>query len=430
VKNNPWLSLILVAIGVFMAVLDASILNIALPSIMQDFNAKATDVQWLLNAYLITLVVLLIAFGRIGDMVRRDLLYSTGMAIFAFGSYLCAESWNITVFIIFRIIQAVGGAIVMGNSMALITELFPPGKRGAAMGVQAILVASAFSLGPILGGWLTTHLSWHWVFYINIPVGVIGITLAFLLLPPLGEKVKEPIDVMGLGLLAIGLGFFTLGIIKGQDWGWDSEKTIASFLIAFSYLVAFIAREITYEYPLLDFSLFRIRNFFVGILALFIMMMGLAATLFLLPFFLQGIKGLSAEESGYWLLAIPIAITILAPVAGRLSDRLNPKIMMCIGPIVFSVGLHLLNDLDVDIKFWELAPIFFVLGVGMALVMPVAMNVTMTAIPQRKAGIASGTIQTFNSLSQAMGVTFGGVLFTGKMNDLIPNAHVHISIKL
>lgn len=163
-KSNPWLSLIPVAIGVFMAVLDASILNIALPSIMQDFNAKATDVQWLLNAYLITLVVLLIAFGRIGDMVRRDLLYSTGMAIFALGSYLCAESWNITVFIIFRVIQAVGGAIVMGNSMALITELFPPGRRGAAMGVQAILVASAFSLGPILGGWLTTHLSWHWVF--------------------------------------------------------------------------------------------------------------------------------------------------------------------------------------------------------------------------------------------------------------------------
>jgi len=150
-------------------------------------------------------------------------------------------------------------------------------------------------------------------------------------------------------------------------------------------------------------------------------MMGLAATLFLLPFFLQGIKGLSAEESGYWLLAIPIAITILAPIAGRLSDRLNPKIMMCTGPIFFSIGLHLLNDLDVDVKFWELAPILSVLGMGMALVMPVAMNVMMTAAPQRKAGMASGTIQTFNSLGQAMGVTFGGVLFTGKMNDLIPN---------
>ncbi len=401
-----------------MAVLDASMLNIALPSITQDFNAKATDAQWLLNAYTITLVVLLIAFGRIGDMVRRDLLYSTGMAVFALGSYLCAESWNITVFVIFRIIQAVGGAIVMGNSMALITELFPPGRRGAAMGVQAILVASAFSLGPILGGWLTTHLGWHWVFYINIPVGIVGISLAFLL-PPLGEKVREPIDVIGLGLLAIGLGSFTLGVIKGQDWGWDSEKTVASFLIASSYLIAFVVREIAYEYPLLDFSLFGIRNF--GILALFIMMMGLAATLFLLPFFLQGIKGLSAEESGYWLLAIPIAITILAPIAGRLSDKLNPKIMMGTGPIVFSTGLYFLRDLDIDAKFWELAPILSVLGVGMALVIPVAMNVVMTAVPQRKAGMASGTIQTFNSLAQAMGVTFGGVMFTGKMNDLIPN---------
>jgi len=420
-RTNPWLSLVPVAIGLFMVLIDTSVLNVALPSITQEFNAKASDVEWLLNAYIITLVVLLVTFGRIGDMVRRDLLYCSGMAIFIFGSYLCANSWSVGIFILFRVVQAIGGAIISGNAMAILTELFPAGRRGEAMGVQSILIASAFSLGPVLGGWITTHLSWHWVFYINIPVGFVGIVLGLSLLPSLGEGVREPLDSIGVALLAIGLGFFTLGIIKGQEWGWLSEKTVASFFIASSYLVAFAAREVSYEYPILDLRLFKIRNFTTGITALFFMMMGLSSSLFLLPFFLQGIKGLSAEESGYWLLAIPVLNTVVAPIAGRLSDRINPMITMCLGPIIFSFGLYLLSDLKIDVKFWEIAPVFSMLGVGMGLLMAPAMNVMMTAVPQQKAGMASGTIRTFNTLAQAMGISFGGVLFTGKMNDLIPN---------
>jgi len=207
--RNPWLSLLPVAIGVFMCVLDMSVLNVALPKIAQDFHASASDVQWLLNAYLITFVVLLTTFGKIGDMVRRDLFYVSGMAVFITGSYLCANSWSIPAFILFRIIQAVGGAMMMSNSMALITELFPPGQRGAAMGVQSILISSSFALGPVVGGWITTHISWHWVFYINVPIGFAGIVLGLLLLPPLGGKVREPVDLIGLVLLAVGLGFFT-----------------------------------------------------------------------------------------------------------------------------------------------------------------------------------------------------------------------------
>lgn len=420
-RINPWVSLIPVIIGVFMVMLDTSILNIALPEIAQDFRASASDVQWLLNAYLITLVILLITMGRIGDMVRRNLLYTGGMAIFTLGSYLCAESWSIGAFITFRIIQAIGGAILTGNSMALITELFPAGKRGAAMGIQSILIASSFALGPVVGGWLTTRLGWHWVFYINVPIGIMGVIIALLLLPSLGHRVREPIDVIGLILLSITLGFFTLGIIQGQDWGWKSEKTVASFLISISYLVAFIAREITYDHPILDLSLFKIRNYSAGISSLFFLSLGLSTSMFLLPFFLQGIKGLSAEESGYWILPLPIVNTVIAPMAGRLSDRINPKVIMLLGPILFSMGLYLLSGIEVDVRFWDLVPVYLVLGSGMGMLMPVAMNVMMSSVPLDKAGMASGTIQTSNSLARAMGVAFGGVLFTGKMNALIPN---------
>ncbi len=419
---SPWLSLIPVVIGLFMVVLDMSILMVALPKITQDFQATASDVQWLLNAYLITLVVLLIVFGKIGDATRRDLLYTIGMAIFLIGSYCSAKSWNIGVFILFRVVQAVGGAVIMGNSLALITELFPPGQRGAAMGVESILIATSFALGPVIGGWLTTNLSWHWVFYINVPIGIVGIIAALLLFPPLGGVAKEPIDYVGVILLAIGLGFFTLAVIKGQDWGWGSRKTILSFVISIAWLIAFVAREVNYEYPILDVSLFKIRNFTAPMVALFFMSWALASVIFLIPYYLQGILCLTAETAGIWMLPISAVNIIVAPIAGKLSDRINPQILMCSAPFLFISGLHMLSNIGVNDDFWSLAIPFATLGSGIGMMMPAAMNVMMSSVPKEKAGMASGTIQTSNSLARSIGISFGGAIFTGKMNELIVNA--------
>ncbi len=420
-RRNPWICMVPIAMGVFMAVLDMSILNVALPKIAQDFHASASDVQWLLNAYLITFVVLLTTFGRLGDMLKRNLVYVGGIAVFTVGSYLCAQSWNIGVFILFRIIQAIGGAMMLSNSMAAIAELFPPGKRGMAMGVQSILTVSSFALGPVIGGWVTTHLSWHWVFYINVPIGMAAVFLGLAILPPMGEKAREPLDVVGLILLAIGLGTFTLGIIKGQDWGWHSQKTISCFLVAFPFLFAFVMRELSFEHPLLDLRLFKIRNFSVSVAGLFFISMGLAASMFLLPFFLEGVKGLTAEECGIWLLPLTIINIFTTPIAGALSDKVNPKYIMSVGPVLFATGLYLLGNVPKDVTFWELARIFMVLGSGIGFIMPVAMNVMMTAVPPEKTGMASGTFMTFNSLARAMGITFGAILFTGKLNEIIPN---------
>ncbi len=420
VRRSPWLGVIPLSIGLFMVLVDVSILNIALPSISKDFNAKASDVQWILNAYTITLVVLLVLAGKIGDMVERHRYFALGMALFTISSYLCAESWNIGSLIAFRALQAVGGAIISSNTLAIMVELFPPGQRGTVMGLNAIMIASAFSIGPILGGWLTTHLGWHWVFYINVPIGIVGVLLGLTLLPKMAPKVREPIDFLGLILLAIGLGSLTLGIINGQDWGWNSDKTLACFIIAFPYLFAFIVRELTTPYPLLDLSLFRIRNFTAGILGIVLIFLGLALSLFLLPFFLQGIKGLTAEKAGYWILAIPIMNTLVAPIAGRLSDKVNPKYTMCTGPIFFVAGLLYLSGIKENVTYWEMFPGLSMLGIGMGMIMSPAMNVIMSSVPPQKAGVANGVMRTMNSLAQAMGVAFGGVLVTGSMNDLIP----------
>jgi EmrB/QacA subfamily drug resistance transporter len=419
-SHNPWISLIPVGLGLFMVLLDVSVLNVALPRIAEDFHARMSDVQWILNAYTLTMVVLLVLAGRIGDMIRRDRYFMAAMGLFAFSSFLCAQAWNVTSLIAFRALQAVGGAMLTGNTLAIIVELFPPGKRGAAMGLNSILTASSFTLGPIIGGWLTTNLSWHWVFYLNVPVGILAFSLAWLFLPPLGAMERIPIDVLGTILLAIALGSLTLGIIKGQDWGWWNEKTLACFIIAIPHFLAFAARELSYEFPLLDLSLFRIRNFSVGILALSILFFGMAASLFVLPYFFQGIKALTAEESGYWMIALPLMNTFVAPLAGRLSDRINPKYLMCAGPLLFAIGMYNLTGIRESVSYWEFFFELLPMGIGMGLLMSPAFNVIMAAVPPAKAGMANGTIRSVNTLSQAMGVAVGGVLLTNRMKSWMP----------
>ena len=417
---KSWLAFLPVALGLFMVLLDVSVLNVALPRIAEDFHARMSDLQWILNAYTLTMVTLLVLAGRIGDMVRRDRYFILGMGSFVLGSFLCAQSWSISALIAFRIFQAIGGAILSANTLAIATELFPPGQRGTVMGLNAILVASSFALGPIIGGWLTTHFSWHWVFYINVPVGIASIALAFMLLPPLKPKERVPMDLAGTILLAIGLGSLTLGIIKGQDWGWYNQKTLACFAIAVPYLIAFAIREINYEYPILDLNLFKIRNFTVCVSGTAIIFLGISSSLFVVPYFLQGLKGLSAEEAGYWMIAIPIMNTFVAPIAGRLSDRINPKYMMSLGPILFALGMYNMIDVDVSTKYWEFFFRLIPMGIGMGLLTSPAFNVAMSSVPQAKAGMANGTLRSMNTLAQAKGVAVGGVLVTHNMKNYLP----------
>ncbi|MEM0203673.1 MAG: DHA2 family efflux MFS transporter permease subunit [Archaeoglobaceae archaeon] len=417
---KSWIAFLPVSLGLFMVLLDVSVLNVALPRIAEDFNAKMSDLQWILNSYTLTMVVLLVLAGRLGDIYERNKLFIVGMIVFTASSFLCAQSWSIESLIFFRIIQAIGGTILSANTLAIATELFPAGRRGTVMGLNAILMASSFTLGPIIGGWLTTHLSWHWVFYINVPIGILSTIAGWFMIPRLGAKEKVPLDYLGTLLLAIALGSLTLGIIEGQNWGWSDEKTLACFAISVPYLIAFVFREITYEYPLLDLSLFKIRNFTVGCLASSILFFGMSASIFLIPYFLQGIKSLTAEQAGYWMLAMPIMNTIVSPIAGRLSDKMNPKYLMCLGPLLFSLGMLNLRDLRLEVTYWEFFVLLMPIGIGMGMMMSPTLNVIMASTPIEKAGVANGTLRSMNTLAQAMGVAVGGVLLTNRMKDLIP----------
>jgi EmrB/QacA subfamily drug resistance transporter len=385
---KSWLAFLPVSAGLFMVLLDVSVLNVALPQIAKDFGATMTELQWIVNAYTPT---------------------------------MAAHSRNVESLIVFRILQAVGGTILSGNTLAIAAELFPPGRRGEVMGLNAILMASSFTLGPIIGGWLTTHMSWHWVFYINVPVGIFAIFGALLLLPPLGARERMALDLPSVAVFGVAIFTLTLGIIEGQNWGWRDEKTIACFLISAPYILAFIFREMNYDKPLIDLNLFKIRNFSVCIAATSILFFGISASLFVLPYFLQGLKFLSAEEAGYWLIAMPLMNSIVAPIAGRISDRMNPKYMMAFGAALYSLGLFNLSHVDVNIGFWEFFMLTVPMGIGMGMLMSPSMNVILSSVPIEKAGMTNGVLRLMNTVGQTLGVAVGGVLVTAKMSEWIPN---------
>ncbi len=418
---KSWLAFLPVSAGLFMVLLDVSVLNVALPQIAKDLGATMSDLQWIVNAYTLTMAVLLAISGRLGDMIRRDRFFIAGMVIFTASSFLCAQSWSVESLIAFRVLQAVGGTILSGNTLAIAAELFPPGRRGEVMGLNAILMASSFTLGPIIGGWLTTHMSWHWVFYINIPVGIFAILGALVLLPPLGAREKMTLDLPSVAVFAVAIFTLTLGIIEGQNWGWRDEKTLSCFLISIPYLFAFIFREINYESSLIDLNLFKIRNFSVCIAATSILFFGISASLFVLPYFLQGLKFLSAEEAGYWMIAMPLMNSITAPIAGRISDRMNPKYMMAFGAALYSFGLFNLSKIDLDIGFWDFLILTVPMGIGMGMLMSPSMNVILSSVPIEKAGMANGVLRLMNTIGQTLGVAVGGVLVTAKMSEYIPN---------
>ncbi|MCL4534168.1 MAG: MFS transporter [Bacteroidetes bacterium] len=408
-ENHKWWVLATVGVGVLMATLDASIVNIALPTILEDLNTNLLFVQWVLEAYLLAITVLLLPFGRLSDIVGRKRVYSAGFLIFVLGSGLSGFSRTAEELIAFRVLQAVGAAMILANGFAIVTAVFPPWQRGTALGSLGTVVAAGFALGPTVGGLLIDSLGWPWIFYVNVPIGIIGTTAAWVILNERvlsGGRRQSPqrFDFAGAVLSVLALLALLMALTLGPEVGWISPLVLllgAAFVLL---TAAFFVVEARLEQPLVDLSLFRRRTFTAGNVAGIMAFLAISANAFLMPFYLQLVQGYSPLQAGLLLTPTALVLAVVAPISGWLSDRIGARILSSVGLAINGVALLLLGSLSVDASYTQVLYWLLLLGFGQGMFQAPNNSSVMGDVPRDRLGIGSGILSMVRNLGQVVGL--------------------------
>ena len=407
-----------VGLGLFMVVIDISILNIAMPTLSRTMNASLEEIEWALIAYSIALTGLVPFFGRISDVMGRKRLFLMGLLIFATASFLAGLSPSILWLIAARLLQAVGGALITSNTLAIITDTFPPGKRALAMGVQAIIISGGAAIGPTLGGFLVTHFGWQAVFFVNVPIGIGAALLASLVLPTLqSNRTLEPIDWIGALTLIGGMSTLLLGLTKGPAWGWSSFPVGVLIISGLVIMSLFVLRELRTRFPLVDLSLFQIREFAAAQMAGLFATMSLSSLTFLLPFYWQGLRGFSAQTAGLLMLPVPLTLMIVSPLSGKASDTFGSRGIATTGMLLIMTGLLMVSQLTETMPVQQVLVRLMVFAAGFGMFIAPNNNSIMSSVPPSKRGVSGGLLGMFRYLGQAVGVTFAGSLFAFLVTD-------------
>ena len=412
-QPNKWAVLAILAIGIFMATLDSSIVNISLPTIAHYFDVPLNGaIEWVIIAYLVVIAGVLLTIGRLADIVGRKILWVLGLIIFTIGSALCGASPTLLFLIIARAFQGLGGALIMSVSPAILTSAFPPEERGRALGMNAVFVALGTSVGPTLGGLITANFSWRWIFYVNVPLGIIGVIATLLVLQKSQTRGRGRFDPAGALLLAIGLVGLTLGLSFGQEWGWGSFALIATMVITVLALIGLVVIEQRLADPIIDFSLLRNRVFVSANISLIMNFLALFAVSFMLPFYLEELRGFSVVEAGLLLTPLPLAIAVIAPFSGALADRIGTRWLAAGGMLIACIGLVLISQLNAQSSVSDIIWRLLVTGVGQAIFQSPNNSALMGAAPRERQGVASGFLATGRVMGQSISVALAGAIFT------------------
>jgi EmrB/QacA subfamily drug resistance transporter len=408
-----WLVVGTVCVGAFLGQLDASIAGLVLPTLEDAFRAPVASVEWVAIAYLLTLAVLVVPIGRLADLAGRKLLYTSGFLVFVCGSFLCGLAPGLGWLIGFRVVQALGAAMLQANSVAIITAAVQRRQLGRAIGFQAAAQAVGLSVGPSVGGVLIDALGWQWVFFIAVPFGLLGTALGWLVLPCTERSTTDGrvrrFDWLGTALLAPSVGCVFLLLTFGTSWGWTSPWLVGTALVAGVGLASFLFVERRMPSPLVDLSLLRVPAFGMGLLAALVAYAVLFGTLFLLPFYLQRVLGFDARTAGLLLTPLPVAIGVLAPVAGLVTDRLGARLPTTAGLLVAGAALLLLAVVWYKPLGLTLA-LLGLLGVGLGLFTPPNNSAVMGSAPADRLGMASGVLNMTRSLGTSLGVATTGAI--------------------
>jgi EmrB/QacA subfamily drug resistance transporter len=410
--NRRWWTLAAMCFALFMIMLDNTVVNVALPSIQDDLGASLSGLEWTINAYTLTFAVLLVTGGRLGDILGRRRMFLFGVVVFALSSAAIGLSPGQGWLVGGRAIQGIGAAFMMPATLSIITVTFPAEERGKAIGTWAGVSALALAIGPVIGGALAEYVSWRAIFFLNLPVavGAIVVTL-FATQESRDESHSHSIDLPGIASLSIGLSALVLALVEGNSWGWGSPGVLGLLAAAVIGLVSFALIEPRVREPMVEFSLFSSKTFLGANAVAGIVSFALFAMFFFTALYMQNLLGYSPVEAGVRFLPSTLMVVLVAPIAGRLSDRIGPRPLIVGGLTLTAFALFLMTRIDVGTGYELLLPAFVLMGIGVALVMSPMSTAAMNSVDPQKAGVGSGIL----SMNRMVGATFGvaaiGALF-------------------
>ena len=415
-RHNPWLVALTVTLATFMEVLDTSIANVALPHMAGTLGASYDEATWVLTSYLVSSAVILPISGWLMQRMGRKRFYMTCVALFTICSMLCGFATSLPLLVFFRVLQGIGGGGLAPSEQAILADTFPAAKRGQAFALYGMAVVVAPAIGPTFGGWITDNFNWHWIFFINLPIGILSLFLSYRMVedPPYlkeEQKTSGPVDFMGLGLISIGVGCLEFVLDKGQEKDWFGDPHIVAFsIVAAVTLIAFVWWEWRHDDPIVDLHLLKIRNFGTSVFLQFVLGMVLFGTTVLIPQFLQILLGYTAEQAGLVLSPGALILMLTMPIAGKLtgSRRLDPRLLVAMGYAITAAGLYNLTRLDLNVSFGEVTLWRAYQIMGLAFIFIPISTLNYLGVPRNK----NNQISSFSNFARNIGGSVGTALLT------------------
>ena len=420
-NSRKWWTLGALTFSLFVIMIDNTVVTVALPAMQEDLGLSLSQLEWIVNAYTLTFAVLLLAGGKLADFLGRRRIFVAGLVIFTLSSLGCALSTSGHMLIGGRVAQGVGAALMLPATLSIISATFRPEERGTAIGIWAGVSGGALAIGPLVGGLLVDAISWPWIFYINLPFGVIGVASAFVFVSESRDtSAEQRLDVPGL--VAGGLAVFgiTYGLIEGNSYGWTSAKILGAFALGIFALAAFIVLERRQRLPVVDLSLFRNPTFAGANAVGLLNFTALFGFIVFGSIYLQNVLGYSPTKAGATFLASTLAIMVASPIGGKLADTIGPRLPAATGMLLFGIGMLGLSRVQADWSFWNLFPWLAVGGFGFGLVLPPATAAVLGSVPTEKSGVASGVMQSLRQLGGGLGVAVTGAVVASHLGSLTP----------
>ncbi|MGC1377691.1 MAG: MFS transporter [Anaerolineales bacterium] len=430
--DYKWIALSVTTIGALMAAIDSTIVVLALPDMMVKLHADLIEMIWVIMGYILVSTVFLLTFGRVADMLGRVRMYNLGFVIFTIGSALCGFSGNAAQLIIFRLVQGTGAAMMVVNSVAIITEVFPANERGKALGINAVTFSFGGVAGPILGGLILAVADWRWIFFINVPVGILGALWGYRVLKETGIRKKgESFDIVGAVSFSIGLTALLIALTLGIELSFLSPPIVSLFALFLVGIGFFLWWERRTENPVLDFSLFNNRVYNFSVLSAMIQSLALFAVNFMIIFYLQGVLGYDALKAAFLLIPLPVMTSIVAPFGGMIADRIGARVPATIGLLIQGAALVGFMQLGPATPYWQIALGLGVMGLGGGLFYPPNTSAAMNAAPKNRLGIASATLATLRQAGMVTSFALSLAIAAGSLpRDVMMQLFVGTSVTL